>query len=86
MISDIFIKRPKLAIVISLVMILAGAICIPMLPVAEYPEIAPPTVRVSTSYVGASAQVITETIAAPLEEQFTLYWKPRHVMSALNPL
>ncbi len=70
MISDIFIKRPKLAIVISLVMMLAGAICIPMLPVAEYPEIAPPTVRVSTNYVGASAQVITETIAAPLEEQF----------------
>ncbi|MBR5626192.1 MAG: efflux RND transporter permease subunit, partial [Thermoguttaceae bacterium] len=70
MISQLFINRPKLAIVISLVILLAGVICIPKLPVAEYPEIAPPTVRVSTVYVGASAQVITETIAAPLEAEF----------------
>lgn len=70
MISDIFIRRPKLAIVISLVMVLAGLISIPNLPVAEYPEIAPPEVRVSTTYPGASGQVIADTIAAPLEEQF----------------
>ena len=70
MISDVFIRRPKLAMVISLLMILAGVITIPGLPVAEYPEIAPPEVRVSTAYPGASGQVIADTIAAPLEEQF----------------
>ncbi len=70
MISDVFIKRPKLAIVISLIMVLAGVICIPRLPVAEYPEISPPEVRVSTVYPGASAQVIADTIAAPLEAEF----------------
>ncbi len=70
MISEIFIKRPKLAIVISLLLLLAGIISIPKLPVAEYPEISPPEVRVSTVYAGASAEVITETIAAPLEAEF----------------
>ena len=70
MISDIFIRRPKLAIVISIVMMIAGAISIPKLPVAEYPEVAPPEVRVSTNYPGASAEVISETIAAPLEAEF----------------
>ena len=70
MISELFIRRPKLATVISLVMALAGIISIPNLPVAEYPEIAPPEVRVSTAYPGASAEVITQTIAAPLEAEF----------------
>ncbi|MBQ4079576.1 MAG: efflux RND transporter permease subunit, partial [Thermoguttaceae bacterium] len=70
MISDVFIRRPKLAMVISLVMMVAGIISIPKLPVAEYPEISPPEVRVSTAYSGASAEVITETIAAPLEAEF----------------
>ncbi|MBP5621263.1 MAG: efflux RND transporter permease subunit, partial [Thermoguttaceae bacterium] len=70
MISDVFIRRPKLAIVVSLVMMIAGIISIPKLPVAEYPEIAPPEVRVSTAYAGASAEVITDTIAAPLEAEF----------------
>ena len=54
MISDIFIQRPKLAIVISIVMMIAGAISIPKLPVAEYPEVSPPEVCVSTAYPGAS--------------------------------
>ena len=70
MISELFIRRPKLATVISLVMALAGIISIPNLPVAEYPEIAPPEVRVSTAYPGTSAEVITQTIAAPLEAEF----------------
>lgn len=69
MISQLFINRPKLAIVISLVMMLAGAIAIPNLPVAEYPEISPPQVNVSTMYMGASAQVIADTIAAPIEAE-----------------
>ncbi|MGI6400912.1 MAG: efflux RND transporter permease subunit [Thermoguttaceae bacterium] len=70
MISDVFIRRPKLAMVVSVVMVLAGVIVIPNLPVAEYPEIAPPEIYVLTAYPGASAQVIADTIAAPLEEQF----------------
>lgn len=69
MISSIFIERPKLAFVISIVTVLAGAICIFRLPVAEYPEIAPPTVQVSASYPGASAEVIANTVASVIEEQ-----------------
>ena len=69
MISQLFINRPKLAIVISLVLMLAGAIAIPNLPVAEYPEISPPQVTVSTVYTGASAEVIADTVAAPIEAE-----------------
>ena len=69
MISQIFIDRPKMAIVISILFVLAGCLTIPNLPVAEYPEIAPPQVRVSTVYPGASAQDIINTVAAPIELQ-----------------
>ena len=69
MFSQIFIERPKLAIVISLVMVLAGAICINKLPVAEYPEIAPPKINVEAVYTGASAEVIAETVGIPLENE-----------------
>lgn len=69
MISQLFIKRPKLAIVISILMVLAGAISIFKLPVAEYPEISPPQIRVVTYYTGASADVVADTVAAPIEAQ-----------------
>ena len=69
MFSRIFIERPRLAIVISLVLVLAGALCIKKLPVAEYPEIAPPTITVRASYTGASAQVVADTVAIPIEAQ-----------------
>lgn len=69
MISLTFIKRPKFALVISLVMVLAGTLCIKQLPIAEYPEIAPPTINIQASYPGASAQVIAETVAAPIETE-----------------
>ena len=69
MISRIFIERPKLAFVISIVTVLAGSICIFSLPVAEYPEIAPPTIQVSAAYPGASAEVIANTVASVIEEQ-----------------
>ncbi|MFA6716853.1 MAG: efflux RND transporter permease subunit, partial [Victivallaceae bacterium] len=61
--------RPKLAIVISVVIVLAGLISIQNLPVAEYPEVAPPQVIVRTSYPGASSQVIVDTVAAPIESE-----------------
>lgn len=69
MISKFFINRPKFAIVISILMMLAGLISIPKLPIAEYPEIAPPQVRVSATYIGASSEVIADTVAAPIESQ-----------------
>jgi len=64
-----FIDRPVLAWVISIVIILLGAIAAGFLPVAEYPEITPPTVRVTASYPGANAQVVADTVAAPIEQQ-----------------
>lgn len=67
MFSRIFIERPRLAAVISLVMVLAGLLSINKLPVAEYPEVAPPTISVSASYPGASASEVNDSVAMPLE-------------------
>ena len=67
--GNLFIKRPKLAIVISLVIMLAGILMINMLPLEEYPSITPPQVVVSATYAGASSDVIESTIAAPIEAQ-----------------
>ncbi|NMY43310.1 multidrug efflux RND transporter permease subunit [Pseudomonas sp. WS 5013] len=69
MISKFFIDRPVFAAVISIVIILAGLAAMKSLPIAQYPQILPPQVSVSASYPGASAQVIAETVAAPLEQQ-----------------
>lgn len=69
MISKFFIDRPVFAAVISIVIILAGLAAMRALPIAQYPQILPPQVSVSASYPGASAQVIAETVAAPLEQQ-----------------
>ncbi len=63
------VERPVLAIVLSIVTIIIGALAYFVLPVAEYPNIVPPTVVVSTSYPGASAQTIAETIATPIEQE-----------------
>lgn len=67
MIFDIFIRRPRLAMVVSLVITLAGAIAILVIPVAQYPNIAPPTVRVTATYAGADARTVEESVAQPLE-------------------
>ena len=69
MFSAIFIKRPKFAVVISLFLIISGLVCVFQLPISEYPEISPPTVVVMASYPGASAQVIADTVAAPIESE-----------------
>ncbi|WP_315852830.1 MULTISPECIES: efflux RND transporter permease subunit [Pseudomonas] len=68
MISRFFIDRPVFAAVISIVIILAGLMAMGALPIAQYPQILPPQVSVSATYSGASAQVIAETVAAPLEQ------------------
>ncbi len=69
MLARFFIDRPVLAWVISVVIVLLGAIAAGFLPVAEYPEITPPTVRVTASYPGANSQVVADTVAAPIEQQ-----------------
>jgi multidrug efflux pump len=67
--SRFFINRPIFASVLSIVIVLAGGIAVSTLPVAQYPEIAPPTVEVSAYYPGANAQVVADTVAAPIEQQ-----------------
>ena len=69
MFSRFFIHRPIFASVLSIIITLAGGIAIVTLPVAQYPEIAPPTVEVSASYPGADARVVADTVAAPIEQQ-----------------
>ena len=69
MFSQFFIERPRFAIVISLILLLSGVICLFKLPVAEYPEIAPPTLFVSCMYPGASCKVVAQTVAMPIEDQ-----------------
>ncbi len=69
MISDIFIDRPRLAIVISIVITLGGLISILGIPVAQLPDIVPPSVQVTANYPGASASVVESTVAQPLEAQ-----------------
>src|ERR1700689_3050614 len=66
---DFFITRPIFASVIAMVMVLAGAVGYLLLPVAQFPEIAPPQVVISASYGGASAQTVAETVTTVLEQQ-----------------
>src|SRR5437588_1562390 len=64
-----FIDRPIFSWVISIVILLVGAVAVFVLPVAQYPEITPPTVSVTASYPGANAQVVADSVAAPIEQQ-----------------
>ena len=68
MFADVFIKRPVLSTVCSLLIILAGAIAIPTLPIARYPELAPPAVSVTAFYTGANAQTVESAVTTPLEQ------------------
>ena len=69
MFSKIFIDRPRLAFVCSIVLMLAGAICITKLPVEEYPDIAPPQIRVMANYPGATSQTVLDTVGTAIESQ-----------------
>jgi HAE1 family hydrophobic/amphiphilic exporter-1 len=69
MISAPFIQRPKFAMVVSIVIVLAGLISIPLLPVSEFPDITPPQVQVNASYPGANAQTVLDAVAGPIEQQ-----------------
>ena len=84
MLARFFIDRPVLAWAISIVIILLGAIAAALLPVAQYPEITPPTVRVTASYPGANAQVVADTVAAPIEQQVIGVEKMLYMSSQSN--
>src|ERR687886_338749 len=69
MLSGFFIDRPKFAIVIAIVITLAGALGLYAIPVAQFPDITPPQIQVSATYPGANAQVVADSVAAPIEAQ-----------------
>src|SRR3982750_1625784 len=69
MISKFFIERPVLSNVIAILMVLIGGVCLFRLPVAQYPDVVPPTVQVTTRYPGASARTVIDTVALPIEQQ-----------------
>ncbi|MBV8188783.1 MAG: efflux RND transporter permease subunit, partial [Alphaproteobacteria bacterium] len=71
MISGVFIDRPRLAFVVSIVITLAGILAIFAIPVAQFPEIVPPQVSLTTIYPGADAEVVETTVAQPIEQQVT---------------
>jgi HAE1 family hydrophobic/amphiphilic exporter-1 len=68
-ISHFFIERPVFAAVVAILITLVGAIAFPNLPIAQYPDITPPTVTVTTTYPGASAETLADSVATPIEEQ-----------------
>jgi multidrug efflux pump subunit AcrB len=66
---EFFVRRPIFASVLSLVIVLAGLLAFKVLPVAQYPQIAPPVATITVSYLGASAETLIKTVAAPIEEE-----------------
>src|SRR5260370_17441749 len=69
MISTFFIKRPIIAMVISIVTVILGVLALRGLPLAQFPQIVPPQINVSTTYTGADAVTIEQSVSAPIEQQ-----------------
>lgn len=69
--SSFFINRPIFSAVISIIIVIAGLVASSILPISQYPEITPPTVNITASYPGASAETLAKTVAAPIEEQLS---------------
>jgi hydrophobe/amphiphile efflux-1 (HAE1) family protein len=67
--GSLSVNRPILAMVLSIVLLIVGSIAYPTLPVSEYPQVAPPTVVITTQYPGASAQTVSDTVASPIEQE-----------------
>ncbi len=82
MFVDFFIHRPVFATVCALLIILSGAICIPNLPIAMYPDLAPPVVSVTTNYVGADAETVEKAVTLPLEEAINGVEGMRYISSS----
>src|SRR5437667_9095919 len=69
--SRFFINRPIVAMVISILTVIVGLVALFQLPIAQYPKIVPPEVRITTTFVGADAQTVEQSVAAPLEQQLS---------------
>src|SRR5215510_12224112 len=69
--SKFFINRPIVAMVIAIVTVIVGAVVIETLPVAQFPQIAPPEVQITATYVGADAETIEQAVATPIEQQMS---------------
>src|SRR6185312_3133391 len=69
MISHFFIDRPIFATVLSIVIVIVGVVAFTLLPIAQYPEVAPPTVQVTATYPGANAKIVADTVATPIEQE-----------------
>src|SRR6188472_2068171 len=67
--SHFFIRRPTVAIVIAILTVLMGGVSLLRLPIEQYPPLAPPTIRVETTYQGASAETVEQSVATPIEQQ-----------------
>src|SRR6266702_5965487 len=69
MFAHFFIDRPIFATVLSIVIVIVGAVALTQLPIAQYPEVAPPTITVTANYPGANAKVVADTVATPIEQE-----------------
>src|SRR3954451_17907489 len=69
MFSHVFIDRPIFATVLSIVIVIVGTVALTQLPIAQYPEVAPPTITVTANYPGANAKVVADTVATPIEQE-----------------
>ena len=69
MLARFFVDRPVFATVLSLVIVLMGSVALMQLPIAQYPEVAPPTIQITAMYPGANSQVVADTVAAPIEQE-----------------
>src|SRR5579862_3159784 len=67
--SNIFLRRPVTAIVISLVILLVGTLAILNMPISQYPDITPPTVQITSNFIGADALTVEQTVTTPIESQ-----------------
>src|SRR5829696_1941732 len=81
MFVDFFIRRPVFAAVCAIVITLAGGLAIPGLPIAQYPDLAPPQVTVTSTYVGASSDVVETSVTNPLEQELNGVEGMRYISS-----
>ena len=82
MFADFFIKRPIFAAVCCIILTIAGAMAIPTLPIAQYPDMAPPQVTVTSTYVGASSDIVEQAVTIPLEQELNGVEGMRYITSA----